>query len=242
MSGYPNSLTQKSIQSLLRPLSPAVCALALFTASNTANALEPAYAQAGPVYIQPTLNFDLAWTDNLYRSNDDEVESWILRTVPTVEAWMQDEVSRYGLLYELTDRRYSGTPKGQDDDFTGHRLRADIAWTAGYWDDAAEALGDVVTDQDISLTRPLKDEHTALLLQQAIALNLAGDRIALANMREKYTDLMTQTSKSKVFEVITRPRQSGALADRETLLSVVSEVDLFKEFLDAYKNATPPSN
>ena len=123
-----------------------------------------------------------------------------------------------------------------------NRLRADIAWTAGYWDDAAEALGDVVLDQNISLTRPLKDENTALLLQQAVALNLAGDRIALANMREKYTDLMKQTDKAKIFDVITRPRQRGVLADRDTLLSVVSEVDLFKEFLNSYKSVEPPTN
>ena len=129
-----------------------------------------------------------------------------------------------------------------DRDQDMNRLRADIAWTAGYWDDAAEALGDVILDQNISLTRPLEDENTALLLQRAISLNLAGDRIALANMREKYSDLMAQTTKAKVFEVITRPRQSGALADRETLLSVVSEVDLFKEFLDSYKLAKPPVN
>ncbi|MEM7650770.1 MAG: hypothetical protein AAF204_01650 [Pseudomonadota bacterium] len=121
-------------------------------------------------------------------------------------------------------------------------LRADIAWTAGYWDDAAEALEDVITDRNISLTRPLDDENTALLLQRAIALSLASDRIALANIREKYTDLMNQTSKAKTFEVITRPRRSGALADRDTLLSVVSEVDLFKEFLDAYKNTPRPVN
>ena len=114
-------------------------------------------------------------------------------------------------------------------------LRADIAWTAGYWDDAAEALEDVILDKNISLTRPLEEEDKAVLLQRAVSLNLAGDRIALANMREKYSDLMNQTDRAKVFEVITRPRQRGELADRDTLLSVVSEVDLFKEFLDAYK-------
>lgn len=122
-----------------------------------------------------------------------------------------------------------------------NRLRADIAWTAGYWDDAAEALGDVILDQNISLTRPLDEENTALLLQRAVALNLAGDRIALANLREKYADLMAQTEKAQVFDVITRPRQSGALADRDTLLSVVSEVDLFKNFLDSYTNAALPA-
>ncbi len=121
-------------------------------------------------------------------------------------------------------------------------LRSDIAWTAGYWDDAAEALGDVIANENISLTRPLSDKHAALLLQRAVALNLAGDRIALANLREKYDDLMKQTQKAKVFEVITRARQNAALADRETILSVVSEVDLFEDFLESYRSITPPVN
>ncbi|MGB4107081.1 MAG: hypothetical protein WBK55_04725 [Alphaproteobacteria bacterium] len=121
-----------------------------------------------------------------------------------------------------------------------NKLRADIAWRAGYWDDAAEALGDVVNDEEISLTRPLSPEHTALLMQRAVALNLASDRIGLANMREKYSDSMAQTDKARVFEVITRTRQSGALADRNTLMSVVSEVDLFKQFLDNYKATSAP--
>lgn len=121
-------------------------------------------------------------------------------------------------------------------------LRSDIAWTAGYWDDAAEALDDVIASKNISLTRPLDDENAALLLQRAVALNLAGDRIALANLREKYGDSMKQTEKAKVFEVITRPRQNAALADRDTILSIVSEVDLFQEFLESYRAITPPVN
>ena len=53
-------------------------------------------------------------------------------------------------------------------------------------------------------------------------------------MREKYSVLMNQTSKARIFEVITRPRQNVKLADRETLLSSVSEVELFKDFIDSY--------
>lgn len=122
-----------------------------------------------------------------------------------------------------------------------NKLRADIAWRAGYWDDAAEALGDVINDENISLTRPLTPEHSGLLMQRAVALNLSSDRIGLANMREKYSDSMAQTDKARVFEVITRARQSGALADRNTLMGVVSEVDLFKQFLDNYKASSAPA-
>ncbi len=140
-------------------------------------------------------------------------------------------------------------PRGPD----VNKLRADIAWHAGYWDEAAIALENVIVDRNISLTRPLDATNTALILQRAVALNLANDRVGLAGLREQFLDVMAQTDKAKIFEVVTRPRQSAALADRNTLMSVVSEVDLFKEFLDSYRaepapeapataaNATPPA-
>lgn len=116
-----------------------------------------------------------------------------------------------------------------------NRLKADIAWKAGYWDEASEALDSVIIDENISMTRPLSEDQLELILNRAVALSLVNDRIALANMRKKYSDLMLQTKKAHQFEVITRKRSSSALADRETLLSVVSEVDLFKKFLDSYR-------
>lgn len=121
-----------------------------------------------------------------------------------------------------------------------NKLRADIAWRAGYWDDAAAAMGDVINDENISPTRPLSAEHTGLLMQRAVALNLASDGVGLSNMREKYSDAMAQTEKARIFEVITRARKSGALADRKTLMGIVSEVDLFKDFLDGYKAESAP--
>lgn len=116
------------------------------------------------------------------------------------------------------------------------RLKADIAWKAGYWQDAAEAFGDVIMDEKITPTTTLSDPQRDLLLNRAIALSLANDRIELANMRKSYSDAMGKTEKAHQFEVITRPRRSGRLADRETLMSVVSEVDLFEDFLKAYKD------
>ncbi|MGH1399266.1 MAG: tetratricopeptide repeat protein [Alphaproteobacteria bacterium] len=116
-----------------------------------------------------------------------------------------------------------------------NQLRADIAWNAGYWDDAAAALQAVILDKDLSLTRPLEKEDATLILNHAIALNLAGDRISLANLREKYAQAMSQTQKSRIFDVITRPRQTAVLADRDTLLDIVSEVDLFSDFLENYR-------
>lgn len=116
------------------------------------------------------------------------------------------------------------------------RLKADVAWQAGYWEEAASALNEVMVEQKISDNQTLTDEQAALILNRAIALNLSGDRIGLANMRTKYGSLMQPTTKSNQFEVITRVQKTGVLADRETLLSAVSEVDMFKDFLESYRN------
>ena len=116
-----------------------------------------------------------------------------------------------------------------------NRLRADLAWRFGYWDEAADALNGVLQDDGIAAGGTLNEEQAALLLRRAVALNLAGDRIRLASLRTSFTPAMSKTGKARIFEVVTRPRRPGELADRETLLSVVSEVEVFKDFLDAYE-------
>ncbi len=117
-----------------------------------------------------------------------------------------------------------------------HRLRADIAWQAGYWDDAADSLNTVLIDQHIGRDDTITRDQADIILNRAIALSLDGDRVALMNMRSKYLEQMKVSKyKANQFEVITRPSGTSTLASRETLLSAVSEVDLFKDFLDSYR-------
>ena len=77
--------------------------------------------------------------------------------------------------------------------------------------------------------------QSELILNRAVALNLADNRVALSQIRERFESQMKNTPRSRLFEVLTRPRKASVLADRETLMSVVSEVDMFKEFLDMYR-------
>lgn len=122
-----------------------------------------------------------------------------------------------------------------------NRLRADIAWNAGMWEDAADALRDLVLDQEIDVARPLTEKQADLLLNRAVALNLAGDRVALAGMRNKYGEAMGNTARSKMFDVVTRQRTGSLTSDRESIAALVSEVDIFKDFLDSYRASTEPS-
>lgn len=121
----------------------------------------------------------------------------------------------------------------QDEDVL--RLRADIAWKSKKWQDSADAIEQLISKQDISLTRPLTDEQSRLVLNWALSLYLADNRYVLANLRERYGDLMSQSRLAKEFEVVTRPRQNVLLADRDTIQSVIGETDIFKNFLDSFK-------
>jgi hypothetical protein len=124
-----------------------------------------------------------------------------------------------------------------------NRLRADIAWNAGMWQDAAEALQDLILDEAIDVARPLTQKQADLILNRSVALNLAGDRVSLANMRTRYGEAMDKTSRAKMFDVVTRSRTGALSSDRDSIAALVSEVDLFKEFLDSYRaDSTNPSN
>lgn len=115
-----------------------------------------------------------------------------------------------------------------------NRLRTDIAWTAGKWEEAAMALSDLITAEDISPKMPLTDYQRDIILNRAIALNLSGNRVALANLRERHNAQMKGTTKGQMFEVVTRPRRPDMIGSREAIASMISEIDLFQGFLEGY--------
>lgn len=114
------------------------------------------------------------------------------------------------------------------------RLRTDIAWKAGKWEEAAMALGDLIVAEDISPKNPLTDYQRDIILNRSIALNLSGNRVALANLRERYNAQMKGTTKGQMFEIVTRPRRPDMIGSREAIASMISEIDLFKDFLGGY--------
>ncbi len=115
-----------------------------------------------------------------------------------------------------------------------NRLRTDIAWAAGRWPEAAIALNDLIVAEDISPKRPLTDYQRDIIFNRGIALNLSGDRVALANLRERFNAQMKNTEKGQMFEIVTRPRRPDMIGSREAISSMISEIDLFKGFVDGY--------
>lgn len=197
-----------------------------------------------------TVAIRLATLQNMDMKPDDALASLdkaenFLKGLPT-----QDVLSKQEDIGLLRAKAYS--LKGDTDDAfaalallpqdeNSLRLRADIAWRGKKWQDAADTLEQLVQNQQITLTRPLTDEQADLMLNWAVALYLADNRYVLANVRERYSDAMSATSKAKKFDVVTRPRQSSLLADKETINSIIDETNIFKDFLTSFNTPDTPS-
>ncbi len=120
-----------------------------------------------------------------------------------------------------------------------NRLRADIAWKSAEWDEAADALEQMIQDAGVNPVRPLTQYQAELILNRAVALNLAENRLALSQLREVFGNAMQATPRARIFDLMTRPRKSSILADRETMRKVVQEVDIFQDFLNTYRKPEP---
>jgi hypothetical protein len=92
-------------------------------ASATAFAVEPANFQLGSVYVTPTLDVEGGYVDNLFRSSDNEKDTWQTITTPRVEAWLQSGVNTYALSYQAVDYRYYSS---SDDNYLDQQVGLDI--------------------------------------------------------------------------------------------------------------------
>ena len=70
------------------------------------------------------------------------------------------------------------------------RLKADIYWRSGQWNNAASSLIRLIPP---STTEEVTPEEAGYILNVAVALKLAGETNALSAFREKYTPLMQTT-------------------------------------------------
>ena len=73
------------------------------------------------------------------------------------------------------------------------------------------------------------------MLNVAVALKLADERAAMNQLRDNYMDFMRETTLANSFALVTRSAGRTTLSDRDTMLRIAGEVDIFKGFLDNYR-------
>lgn len=132
------------------------------------------------------------------------------------------------------------------------RLRADITWQTKRWPESAAAL-DALIGPPPPDGQKLADGLSPLVVNRATALVLADDTEGLTALRVKFGAAMATTPEAATFQLLTRADNAGGLENKLSVMRRVSEVDLFKKFLERYRgqggetaptasaSVTPPS-
>jgi len=121
-----------------------------------------------------------------------------------------------------------------DQSSNANLLRVDIAMRDKQWPQAAQALADVIGPPPPSGTA-LDARKSDLVVKRAVALSLAQDNAGMEALRRDFGPLMEKTKDANAFRVLTRPDESAGLADAATIRSRITEIDLFRSFLDNYR-------
>ncbi len=112
-------------------------------------------------------------------------------------------------------------------------LSADIYWRNKQWKDAGDTLatllGNIKKDKKVEL------KDAKLVLNTAVAYKLAGNISQLKTLKSEYDNMMKETKLYPSFNVVTRETGISSLSDKDTMLRMATEVDIFNSFLDAYK-------
>ena len=159
---------------------------------------------------------------NVSFKNDVEWTSALVQERELLRAKALSELDQAQEALEILDR-LNNTEKTR-------RLRVDIAWKAGRWADAARSLNDLIDIKD-SFDGELDVDNARLILNQAVAHNLSGNARRLADHRRKYLSVMEKTEFARLYTLVTRPQKAAFLSDKQTLMGIVEEADLFKDVL-----------
>jgi len=120
-------------------------------------------------------------------------------------------------------------------DTNAERLRADIYWHQQKWADAAKVLPELIGN--VAPADKLTPDQAKLILQQAVALNLANQAADLDALREKYSAQMDATDLAASFRLITRPPKGSEIQSVTSIQSRIGEVDSFGTFLQNYSKS-----
>jgi tetratricopeptide (TPR) repeat protein len=116
-------------------------------------------------------------------------------------------------------------------------LRVDVAWRGAQWAEAASGLAKVIGPPPPDGASLSKDKAD-LVLNQVVALSLAGDNAGLDRLRTQFGTAMAAGPHADTFRVLARPGQSGGLIDLASIQSRVKEVGTFQKFLAGQRSGS----
>lgn len=113
------------------------------------------------------------------------------------------------------------------------RLRADILWNAGRWEDAGPVI-EIALGDSWKGNAPMSGDNRLLVMRAAIAYSLAEDEAGLGRLRVKYGEAMSQSADADAFAVLSEPITKQGVAFRE-MASRIASIDTLDRFLASLK-------
>ncbi len=111
------------------------------------------------------------------------------------------------------------------------RLKATAAWQAKEWPVSAAALAQLLPS--VPDGGKLTAEQGQIVINRAVALNLAGDQPGITTLAKTFGEAMQNTAQADTFKVLTNPdNTANSLAG---LGAQAKGVDLFASFLENYR-------
>jgi hypothetical protein len=119
-----------------------------------------------------------------------------------------------------------------DSSAAADRLRAQIHWHAKEWRTAAAAYGRLAGPLPAA-GEAFGDDRSRYVLNQAVALSLAGEKEQVAELRRRVGDAMEGTAYAADFRVVTGDEPRAR--DLEAVQRRIAAVDDFQAFLANYR-------
>lgn len=164
-------------------------------------------------------------------SNDNSLPADLLANRQLLRAKALSELNKTDDALELL--------KG-DDSKDARMLRADIMMHAQRWADAAKNLL-ILIGSPPKAGETLTVQQADWLVNGAIALSLANDQEGLGKLAVDFSAPMAVMPQNDTFRVLTQPEKATQLKDITAVQSKISDVDLFRGFLNSYRNSPEKS-
>jgi len=119
------------------------------------------------------------------------------------------------------------------------KLRADIYWTSGNWEQAGEKAEELISTASNTTAMPQQDRDT--LMRAAIAYSLAGNQIALNRLRDRFGAKLQGSSDASAFAVISQKPDTQGAAFKDVAARIAS-IDTLQAFMSDFRRQAAVSN
>lgn len=152
----------------------------------------PAVITSGPLSFEPLIDVELSHDNNIYRSAADEVDSWVMRLMPTLNTAIDADGQVYTFAY---DGDYGFYSNGSDDNYDDHEFfagadlnlnyRNQLNLTASYkmgHEDRGTGITEGIDPNNPIIDSPIELDTTNIEAEYTLGTTTSTNRLVLVGL------------------------------------------------------------